>query len=612
MNFSDFIGHDDAKLSLILNAIDPNCGGVIFVGERGTGKSTLARLLKNILPDDTPFVEMPLNVTEDALLGGIDIDATIRTGKRVIQKGLLSRANNGFFYIDDINLLPPHILSIILEVQNRGKVVIEREGFSIKESARFIILATMNPQEGLISPHMLDNFGMCAFFESLKDPAKRVSILKTQLGLAQSESDKGLLNKIGTARMNLEKIKVIKEIKEYIVKLCMDSNISGHRGEIFLFYAARAYAAYMGESSLKKEHVDTVLPLVFIHRQRVLEEKKQEQKEIDHQSREEKQEGNRDHEQGMEQQNKDNESEDESKFNTNMEQRESLPDEEIFDVGESFKTKRLLFKKDQKIRVATGRRTKTKVKGRSGRYVKSLMNSRIKDIAIDATIRAAAPFQRARMIQGNRGDSTIIIKDEDIRYKQREKRMGHLVIFVVDGSGSMGVQKRMVETKGAIKSLLMDCYQKRDRVSLIVFRKDKAEAILPPTSSVQLASKKLKEIPTGGKTPLGDGLLETYRLIKNVSIKEPETRFIVILISDGKANQNSTKLSVEEEIERISLSLTELPYVDFIVIDTEEKGKFLTTDYAKKIASYLKADYYTIKDLKVEDLTEIVKVAKKE
>lgn len=610
MNFNDFIGHDEAKLSLILNAIDKKCGGVIFIGERGTGKSTLARLFKKLVPTE-PFVEVPLNITEDALIGGVDIDATIKAGKRVIQKGILSKANNGILYIDDINLLPSYELSIILEVKNRGEIIVEREGFSIKGPAQFIILATMSPLEGSISPHILDNFGMCVIFESLKEPAKRIDILKAQLGLTSGKSEADLLNKITQARIELENIKVSKEVKEYIVKLCQDSNISGHRGEIFLFYAARAYAAYSGEGSVKKGHVDEVMPLVLVHRKRVIEEMKQKQKENQtirqEQRKDESRQEDKDLKDDIHQQTRGSQGEDESEFDIDTQQKESLPDEEIFDVGEEFKIKRLFFRKDQKIRTASGKRTKTKVKSRSGRYVRSLMNSSIKDIAIDATIRAAAPFQRARMIQKDNKDFSIIITDDDIRYKQREKRMGHLVIFVVDGSGSMGVQKRMVETKGAIKSLLVDCYQKRDRVSLIVFRKERAEIILPPTSSVQLASKRLKEIPTGGKTPLGAGLLEAYKLIKNVLIIEPETRFIVILVSDGRANHSITGLKIEEEIKKLSKTLRELPSVDYIVVDTEEKGRFLTTDCAKMIASYLDADYYTIEGLKAEELIEIIK-----
>ena len=187
----------------------------------------------------------------------------------------------------------------------------------------------------------------------------------------------------------------------------------------------------------------------------------------------------------------------------------------MFDTGEAFQTKRFFFRKDRLKRMSSGRRTKTRSKDKGGRYVRSILNGE-DDVAIDATIRAAAPYQNIRT-----GDDMLVIHNRDLRYKQREKKTGHLVIFAVDGSGSMGAQSRMTETKGAIQSLLMDCYQKRDKVAMLVFRKDKAEIVLPPTSSVEHASRRLKEIPTGGKTPLGSGLMEAYALIKRYRKKGP-------------------------------------------------------------------------------------------
>ena len=192
----------------------------------------------------------------------------------------------------------------------------------------------------------------------------------------------------------------------------------------------------------------------------------------------------------------------------------------MFDTGETFHTKRLSFRKDRLKRLSSGRRTKTRSKDKGGRYVRSIFNAP-DDVAIDATIRAAAPYQQVRKRQ-----NMLVIHDRDLRYKQREKKTGHLVIFAVDGSGSMGAQRRMTEAKAAIQSLLMDCYQKRDKVAMIVFRKDKAETVLQPTSSVEHASRTLKEIPTGGKTPLSSGLVEAHALIKRYAKKAPETRFL--------------------------------------------------------------------------------------
>ncbi|MGB9627842.1 MAG: vWA domain-containing protein, partial [Thermodesulfobacteriota bacterium] len=253
----------------------------------------------------------------------------------------------------------------------------------------------------------------------------------------------------------------------------------------------------------------------------------------------------------------------------------------------------------------SGRRTKTRVKDRGGRYVKSLFKGR-DDIAIDATIRASAPYQKMR----GRKDM-LLIQEEDLRYKQRERKMGHLVIFVVDGSGSMAAKRRMIETKGAILSLLMDCYQKRDRFSMIVFRSKKAEIVLPPTKSLEFTLKRLKEIPTGGKTPLSAGLLEAYKLIKRVETKSPETRFLIVLITDGRANQAMTETPIMEEIERVIDLLNELHFTDFIVVDTEDKKGFIKTDLALQIAAQLRANYYTVENIKSEFLTELVQIKRK-
>jgi magnesium chelatase subunit D len=279
--------------------------------------------------------------------------------------------------------------------------------------------------------------------------------------------------------------------------------------------------------------------------------------------------------------------------------------EEVFEIGTPFKIKRMFFKKDRIYRTASGRRTKTRVKDRRGRYVKSVLKVS-NDIAIDATLRASAPYQKMR----GRKDR-LLIQEGDLRFKQRERKMGHLVIFVVDGSGSMAAQRRMIETKGAILSLLRDCYQKRDRVSMIVFRREKAETVLPPTRSVEFTLKKLKDMPVGGKTPLTAGLLEAYKLIRRVGMKSPETRFLLALITDGRANQTMTDAPVRDEIKRMVDFLNALPLTDFIVIDTENKKGFIKTDLALQIASQLGADYYTIENIRSEFLTELVQIKRK-
>ncbi|MCX7817320.1 MAG: AAA family ATPase [Syntrophales bacterium] len=604
MLISSFVGHENAKLALVLNAIDKNCGGVLFVGGRGCGKSTLARQVRNLLQDGMPYVELPLNVTIESLVGSLDIEASIKSGAKVVQKGVLDRAAGGILYIDDINLLPPEILSVLLKKQGMSLSLSEDS----PPFSDFIVVATMNPDEGELSPHLLDRFGMCVFFVSHPDFEERADVLRRFLDNDPPDGDEELRRRIANARLGLSDIRISERIMEYIVDLCVTNKIEGHRGEIFLLYASRAFAAFTGATEVSKEHVDVVSPFVFAHRKSCFDED-----HLVHEAVQKMGNGSADHERHHDH----SEWRDRGEKYSNVGEKgdccanvryigETRSKEHVFEIGSSFKVRRFLLKKDRIIRRGGGRRTKTISRGASGRYIRSVLR-RNGDIAFDATIRAAAPFQ---ILRGRK--DKIILRDEDLRFKQREKRTGHLVVFVVDGSGSMGVNKRMIETKGAIQSLLLDCYQKRDKVALVLFRKDSAEVVLPPTSSVEMAYKRLKGLPVGGKTPLSAGLLETYNLVKKMTLKTPYMRFLVVLITDGRANHSISGIPVWEELKRLSFYLKKLPSTDYIVIDTEDKRNFLKTDLAARMAYLLDADYYNFDTLKAEYLVEIVQGKKRE
>jgi magnesium chelatase subunit D len=553
-----------------------------------------------------PFLDVPLNVTEEALWGSLDLEETLKAGWNIREKGLLERADGGILYVDDLNLLSTEITALLFKAQGLRK-----------GDARFSVLASMNPEEGELSPHFLDRFGMCVVWEGLKDPAQRVAVMK-QAGSSCSGNgglaspgqgpDRDLRQKIAAARQIVDEVEVPPDLRGYITTQCIENLIAGHRGDVFFFYAARACAAFCGEKEVTREHVEKVLPLVLTHRRRLLQNP-----ESDPQEEPQRQEPPPEHQDKQDndlQTSEDSMPDREDSTDGNASDgpdrkgerpRESRPQEDIFASGQTFKVQRLTFRKDRQNRSISGRRTKTGSTGKRGRYVKSLLRPN-GDIAVDATLRAAAPYQTAR---GRKHQ--LLIHDADLRFKQREKKMGHLVIFVVDGSGSMGARQRMVETKGAVQSLLVDCYQKRERVSMIVFRKDRAEIVLPPTSSVETASGSLRDVPVGGKTPLSAGLLETWRLIRRTAARTPQTRFLVALVTDGRANQGLSETPIQEELQKMTALLRDLNFTDFIVIDTEEKGKFMKTDRAQQIASSLNADYYTIDGLKADYLTEIVR-----
>ena len=505
MRFSEFIGQEEARLGLLLNAVDPRCGGLLLVGSKGSGKSTLARLFRGLLPPLTPFVELPLNVTEDSLLGGIDLEKTLKSGRRTLAPGILSRAHGGVVLVDDINLLTPDLLALLMEPLERGSELIEREGITQVRESHFMVVATMNPEEGDLSLHFTDRFGLCAVMENLTEKNDRLAVMRLAAAQPHFEAgpDPADAKKIAAAARLLPAVEVSADILDYLSETAQRNISPGHRGDIFLFHAARAYAALQGAAQVEKEHVDRVANLVFAHRRLFL----QEEEETTMEQEQQEQNDNEDQEQQEQQEqqpppekdetDKTEPSPKEGERDADPSPRESSAQEEIMEVGAPFKVRRFSFRKDRRKRHATGRRTKTRVKGRGGRYVKSLLHSSDRDIALDATLRACAPYQKAR----GREEQMIIEKD-DIRFCQRERKMGHLAIFVVDGSGSMGAQRRMVETKGAIESLLMDCYQKRDKVAMIVFRKDRAELVLPPTASVEMAAKRLAVLPVGERPPL--------------------------------------------------------------------------------------------------------------
>lgn len=598
MSLSHIIGREDAKLALMLNAVDPRCGGILLVGEKGGGKSFLARSFAALAGEDVPFVEIPLNVTEDALFGDIDLERTVLSGTVQRQAGLLERAVGGVLYVDDIHLLSPEITYRLSSV-----------------GQNYRLLASMTPEEGSLSAHFLDCFGMCVTVETIREAPERAALVRRVVGGGSAgmgfngDGEGAILERIRFARKRVEGIVFPDEVLEHLILRCLEYGASGHRGDVCLFYAARAYAALNGAAVVEKGHVDRVLPLVLTHRMRD-HNKTEGERGVARDTKEDTggagKEAHRDGNGGPAGADDGGAASAGRGDGRDGKTIETFAAEEVFAVGKEFAIRRLAFRKDRRERTVAGRRTKTGSRDKRGRHIGTIMRKN-GDIDLAATIRAAAPWQKRR----NGGD-VLAIRREDLRYRRRERRMGHLVVFVVDGSGSMGAKRRMVETKGAVQSLLSDCYQKREKVSLVVFRKDKAEIVLPPTSSVEMAARYLREVPVGGKTPLAAGLLEAFKLIRGQRRKKAETRFLVVIVTDGRANQSITGAPVREELDKVVALMKTLPATDFVVVDTEDKRSPFRTDLARNLSAALGGGYYEMADLKSPYLTSVIRERKEQ
>ena len=508
---------------------------------------------------------------------------------------------------------------------------VERDGVSFSHECRFVLIGTMNPEEGDLRPQLLDKFGLYVNAAGTCDVLERVRIVKKRLEYENSpiefcekyrEEEEILKEKVNRAKERVEKIKVSEQIMNISVKIVEEANTVGNRAEIILVETAKALAALDGRSYLNIDDLKEAAIFVLPHRTNQKQESTPQNKEneLEDNNQEDEQEDNGSEENNLpdeeqeketpEESGKENEEKNDSETSENSDKNEeekknneNTEYEEEFGIGEIFKVKDILIDTvhDTKKRAGTGKRCKTKSGSLQGRYIKStLPKGKIRDFAFDATIRAAAPYQT----KNKENNLMISIKKEHIRVKVREKRTGASILFVVDSSGSMGVKKRMEAVKGAIMSLLKDAYEKRDKVGMVSFRRDRAEELLPITRSIDLAQKKLEKLTTGGKTPLAEGIAKAYTIMKNEIRKDKEIVPLIVFLSDGKGNFSvSGKDPVKESIEMAEKIKND--GIRAIVIDTEEG--FIKLEMAKTLSEAMKADYYKLENLKSEDMLKLIK-----
>lgn len=644
-------------------AVNPRIGGVLIRGEKGTAKSTAVRGLAVLLPeievvtgcplacspDEAPFqcgrcrlcpaqqgvsrrpvrvVTLPLNATEDRVAGGMDFDQAVRNGQRIIQPGLLARSHRGILYVDEVNLLDDHLVDIILGAAASGENRIEREGVSFSHPARFILVGTMNPEEGELRPQLLDRFGLCVEVKGVDDRDLRVQAMVQREAfdtdpegcIREFEAEtKELARQLYTSRSLLKKVRLPGRLRALISELCLQARVAGHRADLVIEQAARARAALQERLEVEEEDIIQVAPPALRHRRRdpAPPPPPPQEKSHDHHSHSEQQQDSQDGQAGKQEGKQKPSQEPDRSENASSEaasgggtpddgqEPRQKPDqnvmERVFEVGATFKVKQLTVGKDRVFRRGSGRRSRSRITGLQGRYVKSTLPRGTKDVALDATLRAAAPHQRHR-----KSDGAIALRPEDIREKVRERRIGNFLLFVVDASGSMGARGRMAATKGAIMSLLLDAYQKRDKVAMISFSKTEARLNLPPTSSIDMAARVLAEMPVGGRTPLSSALIKTHAVVSGHLVRDPTSRPIIILITDGRCNVALGQEKPLDESLALARKLARDDRNRFILVDTEEKG-LIRFGLAVRIAEAMQARYFQTDDLKADTLLDIIK-----
>ena len=655
--FSAIVGQDQMKRALLLNAVDPAIGGVLIRGEKGTAKSTIVRALSAVLPEievvaDCAFqcdpgqgswlcpecrarvrlgetlpiarrkvkiVDLPLGITEDRVVGTFNLEHAVKKGKRRFEPGIMAAAHRGILYIDEVNLLHDHIVNIILDTAAMQVNIVEREGISFSHPAEFVLIGTMNPEEGELRPQLLDRFGLCIQVEGIRDLKARVSVNRlrdefdrdrNKFSLRYQDRQHALCMHIAQYRRNLSDVAISDEMIRLCSELAAGALVAGHRADIVMRRTALAVASVEGRNTVIKNDVEEAAELVLCHRSRMSSpppqgekdpSEQQENSEAKEKEQQERESESQEKEKNTGKKRKENKDEKGDQQNGEDQRKGSaIPGlDKVFSVGKPFRVKEVHAERDRRLRKGSGRRSRTRTASKAGRYIMATMQRKNDDLALDATLRSAAPYQRQRKRQG----VAIVIEKSDIREKIREKKIGNFIVFIVDASGSMGAGKRMIQTKGAVLSLLMDAYQKRDKVAMIAFKGDRAEVLLPPTGSIELAYKRLEELPTGGKTPLPHGIALAYQMVESYLRKDPNIYPLLVLISDGKANVSFCGGKPLDELKEIAGYIKDDLRIKTLVIDVEKAG-LVSFGLARDLSDRMGARYFKIEDLKANDLLD--------
>ncbi|MEU0093346.1 putative cobaltochelatase [Kribbella sp. NPDC006257] len=689
--FTAVVGMEDLQLALILAAVSPAIGGVLIRGEKGTAKSTAVRALTEILPPvevittcrfscdpdhpdpdcpDAPhaegggerslrparLVELPVGATEDRVLGSLHLERALSEGVTAYEPGLLAAAHRGLLYVDEVNLLHDHLVDVLLDAAAMGRATVERDGVSVTHPARFVLVGTMNPEEGELRPQLLDRFGLTVDVVASRDPAVRVEVMRARLTYEAdpaafvakfADQQRELAERIVKAQSLLSEVILTDAALRQIAEICASFDVDGMRADLVTARTAVAHAAWSGRTVVEVEDVRAAAKLALPHRKRRnpfdapgLDDEQLEQAITDSTPPDpnpddpnpddpdgggsdgggpdggsdggpdggDVSDGGRQDPADRESSAEQDASADQPPADRDVENdRESAgsalpgpaPTGQIAASSEPYKARLL------SIQAAgagvTGRRSRAITE--AGRVVgdRARVGRESGRPHLLATIRAAAPHQHSRRLSSTADRPALSVQGSDIRLAVREGREGNLVLFCVDASGSMGTKRRMGEVKTAIVSLLLDAYQRRDKVGLVTFAGATATVALPPTGSVETAVRRLESLPTGGRTPLAEGLLQAVDVLRIAAIRDPRRRPLLVLVTDGRATHGESAFAKAKR----AAGWLGLQGIASVVVDCEPR-RGVRLGLAAELATDLGAEYLDLGEVAAGNLVKAV------
>lgn len=652
--FTAVVGQDDLRLALLLNAVSPAVGGVLVRGEKGTAKSTAVRALSALLPQvdvvpgcrfscdpgspdpacpDGPhepgsgtarparMVELPVGASEDRLVGALDIERALAEGVKAFEPGLLADAHRGILYVDEVNLLHDHLVDLLLDAAAMGASYVEREGVSVRHAARFLLVGTMNPEEGELRPQLLDRFGLTVEVAASREPDQRVEVVRRRLAhdddpaafaARWAEEEAAVRQRIVAARGLLPSVRLGDGALRQIAATCAAFEVDGMRADIVMARTATALAAWAGRTDVLAEDVRQAALLALPHRRRrnPFDAPGLDEDKLDETLQEFGGPEDDDPDPGPDgpgggggqpapddggPQGGDTPAQAESGEGGEPQPSSAGAGEQsAVRASEPFRTKVLSVPGLGE--GAAGRRSRARTE--HGRTIGARRpRGALTKLHLAATVQAAAPYQRAR----GRSGPGLVVRRDDLRQAAREGREGNLVLFVVDASGSMAARQRMSAVKGAVLSLLLDAYQRRDKVGLVAFRGRDAQVALPPTSSVDAAAGRLESLPTGGRTPLAAGLLKAHEVLRVERLRDPARRPLVVVVTDGRATGGPEPVALAGRAARLFAA----EGVASVVVDCESGPVRL--GLAGQLASELGGTAVTLDELRADSIAGLVR-----